>query len=327
MKFISSILLLLVVISCSKTNTVTITGKVTNPTDSTIFLSVGNNPSIDTISILANDGSFITAIKVEEPSRASLKHGCGWMELYLVPGSSINLNFDGKELNNHKRENITLSGKGNEGSQFLLDYSILSSKRDIGRHVLSPLEFDKIEKQYLQKLNNRINEFESSNPEEKELSNIKRMNTKILSWNHYKFYLERFKDNNIDTIPGLRKIKTYADSITNSIPIDNYGMFKESGDYQHFVCSHYLEKFQSKLNKEGLSFIDAEYTNKKIDLIKKLNVPQIVKDELGYWMIKPYLQNDAFFIREPDEKCLKIIKMRYFEIVTNEKYIQEFKKI
>ncbi|WP_289056082.1 hypothetical protein [Carboxylicivirga marina] len=323
MKFTSLILLLLVFLSCDSTNTVTITGTVTNPVDYSLILNLPC--SQDTITIMS-DGSFRVSFSLDNPSRVTIQGGKGWIGLYLIPGSELNINFDGKELNKYNCEKVNITGNDVEASQFLLDSrkELNANRPSINRYELSAKEFDKIQTQYIEELNQSIDKFEATNPDLKEFIDMERMEVRLIQWQNYDFYSRRINTKQQDTIPLLTKFKSYA----NTIPLDNYEMFTKLGNYKFFVTSQYERKFNSILNAEGLHYGTPEFTSKKIDLIKKLDVPQIVKDELGYKMIEvfPGYNNDIFAINEPDSSSLEIIKTRYSEIINNEKYIKEFEK-
>ncbi|MCC2545695.1 TlpA family protein disulfide reductase [Hymenobacter sp. BT175] len=94
--------------------TVVLTGKISNPTDDSIAVSVRENPlspkELITYAGLNDKGEFRLALTVAGPTKADLVYGDDVAIMFLEPGNSLDLRFKGEEMQS------TLKFKANDVS-------------------------------------------------------------------------------------------------------------------------------------------------------------------------------------------------------------------
>ncbi|MBS2097683.1 TlpA family protein disulfide reductase [Carboxylicivirga linearis] len=309
--FILSVLLLA---SCSNNNTITLSGVITNPDSNVITLNIPYTQTHDTIATLAEDGTFKATIEISKPHMANLINGDAYLKLNLVPGANLNIKFDGIELKSGKAANVTITGEGSESSSLLLNMRNADTNNNL-RAVLSlpTAEFEETVTSDAMLLSKMIEEFESSNPGNDTFIEMLRLEQKVLlaqKYDYFVMYHARFAPN--DTLPIPEEYKTFS----ATIPTDNYEAFKEIRVYQQFVVNEHTSKIENQIKEEEIEERSAEFVNREIDIIKTLEVPQIVKDELGNRLLGSYTY-------QPDS-IKNIMKERYTEIITNKKYTKAF---
>ncbi|MCU4163541.1 TlpA family protein disulfide reductase [Carboxylicivirga caseinilyticus] len=317
MKFVYFILFILALASCNTNNTVKITGTITNPDGDVITLNVPFKTSRDTIATIQEDGTFKAELEITKPYMATIINGDAFVKLNLVPGSVLNISFDGTELKSGKTENVTIEGEGSESSILLLELRNIQPEENIKALLAYPApEFDSKVTSHIQTITDKIDEFESSNPGYESLTEILRLEQKVALaqyYNYFVMYHARFAPN--DTLPVPEEFKTFVDAIAT----DNYDAFELSRQYKGFVVDQTMSAIDDKLTQDGVAEGSIAYTSKLFDAVVAMEVPQIVKDEMGNRMLGSYTY-------EPDS-IKEVMKTRYTEIIKNEEYTNEFKAL
>ena len=304
----------LIFASCSNNSTITFSGVITNPDSNVITLNIPYSQTHDTIATIAKDGSFKATIEISDPHIANLLNGDAYLKLNLVPGAKLNIKFDGTELKSGKADNVTITGDGSESSALLLNMRNADTNNNLRAVLALPAdEFEKTVTTDAMLLSKMIEEFESSNPGNETFLEMLQLEQKVLlaqKYDYFVMYHARFAPN--DTLPIPEEYKTFSETIAT----DNYEAFKEIRVYQQFVINEHTSKVENQIKDEGINERSAEFVNREIDVIKTLEVPQIVKDELGNRLLGSYTY-------QPDS-IKDVMKERYTEIITNKKYTEAF---
>nr|WP_321450724.1 TlpA disulfide reductase family protein [uncultured Carboxylicivirga sp.] len=317
MKFIYFILPVLLLASCTQKNTVSISGKITNPDSEVVTLDIPYLQTQDTIATLAEDGSFKASIELTEAHMATLINGDAYLKLNLVPGAELSINMDAKELKEGKAQDVTIEGSNSESSLLLLDIRNADTNNNLRALLGLPTnEFDEQVSKDAQLISSKIDEFEVANTGYETFLEMLRLEQKVLlaqKYDYFVMYHGRFAPN--DTLPVPENYKTFSDAI----PTDNYNGFKEVRAYTQFVVNKHTSNIFDQIKTEGIDEESAEFISKEIDAIKSLEAPQMVKDELGNRLLGSYTY-------QPDS-IKEVMKTRYPEIITNTKYIKAFNEL
>lgn len=317
MKNIFFIVTVFILASCTPKNSITLTGKITNPDSDVILLDIPHDYSKDTIATLAEDGTFLCKVDIKEAHMANFINGKAYLQLYLVPGAELNIQFDGIQLKDEKLDEAELTGKKSESSNLLLNIRKIKPEEGLKALLALPApEFeDKVTKN-AQAINEKINKYESNYPNQKNFISLVRINQDVQlaqKYDYFVMYHSRFSPN--DTIPVPEKFASFSDAIA----LDNYDAFKEIRPYQYFVVQKLTSNLSSDIEASGLKRNTSAYTNKQFDAITALEVPQEVKDEMGNRMLGSYTYTS--------DSVKTIMRNRYKEIIANPKYIAEFESL
>jgi len=317
MKFTYFILLALILFSCSNDNKVIITGTITNPDSDIITLDIPYLQSRDTIATLDKDGSFTTSIKLNEAHMANLINGDAYLKLNLIPGAKLNIKFDGIELKSNKSDNVVITGVGSESSAFLLEMRNANTNENLRALLALPTaEFDSIVFADAQLLGNKIDEYESAHSDSETFVKMLRLRQQVLlaqKYDYFIMYHARFAPN--DTLPIPENYITYSEAI----PTDNYEGFKEVRAYQQYVINEHTSNIENQIKQEGIEDRSVDFISREFELIKALEVPQMVKDELGNRLLGSYTY-------QPDS-IKDVMKEQYANIIAKAEYIQAFKNL
>jgi thiol-disulfide isomerase/thioredoxin len=177
-------------------------------------------------------------------------------------------------------------------------------------------KFDKIVSTNAKAINDKITEYEETYPNDKAFIEKVRLSQKVRLAQNYEFftmYHARLAPQ--DTIPIPEEFKTYG----NAIPLDNSDAFREINGYKSFVVDKHMTSIDDKLRAENIKEHSVEFRTAQIDAIVALNIPQLVKDELGNRILGSYTYED--------DKVKAVLKSRYKEIISNPEYTSKFEEL
>lgn len=317
MKNLFLLISVFILIACNQNKSITITGKITNPDSDVITLDLPYNHTKDTIATIAEDGSFSANIEITEAHLANFINGDAYLQLHLIPGSTLDIRFDGIKLKKGELAEVLISGNGSANSNLLLEIRGIKPDEDL-RTLLAlpaPIFENKVTKP-AQSISEKLNDYELAYPDQKKFIEMLHLEQKVQlaqKYDYFVMYHSRFAPN--DTLPVPEEYKTFTDAI----PTDHYEAFKEIRSYQYFLVNQQIEGIETQLKENGLNNGSVDYTNKQFDAIAALNIPQMVKDEIGNRLLGSYTY-------EPDS-IKKVMKSRYSEIILNEKYTKAFKDL
>ncbi len=312
--FVMSIVLLA---SCTPSNTVTLSGKISNPQSDVLTVRVPYLDLNDTIATLGEDGTFTGTLISEAAHLGYIINGQAAIRVNLKPGSNLHLEFDCEELKEGKMENVVISGEGSESTKFLVELAQIKPEDDMRTLLSHPApKFDEIVSSNAKAINEKIAEYEEAYPKDKEFIEKVRLNEKVnlaQDYEYFTMYHARLAPG--DTIPIPEDYKTYGDAI----PLDKYEAFKEINAYKSFVVNKHMTAIEDGLKADNIKKRTVAFTSAQVDAIVALEVPQEVKDELGNRMLGSYTYED--------DSVKTVLKTRYKEIISNEKYTSTFEEL
>ncbi|MCU4174780.1 redoxin family protein [Carboxylicivirga sp. N1Y90] len=317
MKNILFILSLVLLAACTTNNTVTITGKITNPESDAVVLRVSYNSTVDTIATLIDDGTFSATINTVDERLAYLSNGKSAIRINLKPGTSMHIEFDGNELKTGNKEKLVVSGEGIESTTLLLELSKINPIEDMRTLLSYPApKFEEVVTSNAKAITDKISAYEVAYPDDIAFIEKIKLNEKVMlaqDYEYFTMYHGRLAPQ--DTVPIPEAFKTYGDVI----PLDQYEVFKEINAYKSFVVNKHMSNIDTKLEKQNLEPRTVAFTDAKFSAILSLEIPQLVKDELGNRMLGSYTYEK--------DSIKTILKSRYKEIITNEKYTSTFEEL
>lgn len=302
------------IIACNPKPVANISGNIQNKEADVIIISNQLLKSNDTLKIVNN--TFSTALKLEQPGIYDFRHGKYGFQLYLKPGTEMQIDLDITNLKEGDYSKIAISGKGTNETKLMMKVSalnagVMSELRSM--LALPPDSFETSINKYNQELAAAIDSFKATGNASKHF--LDRINT-IASiqmnekYMYYTMYHPRFAPN--DTIP----IPSAFYEAGNDIALDNEELFNEMNTYKYFVLQKHDSQIAEMLKKEGIEQNSVAEASRHMDIIKDLDVSQAVKDELGNQLI-------AGFTYVTDE-VKDVYRNRYAEIIKNQEYIAEF---
>ncbi len=306
-----------VALACTKEETVTISGKISNPLAKIVTIHISYLDQTDTI-VLAEDGTFTTEINTTEEYFGLLKNGNLRVSIYLIPGTSVNIELDADEMKDRNHASTKITGAGSEQTAFLLLLEGMAKKQN-GKTLLK-LPVDSFAKKMddIRKISEKeIQDFKAKySPSVKFIENVKLIQ-KIEFVKMYKKYIKYYSRNfPYDSTPIPNSFQSFIDEV----PVDDFETCKEISSYKYYVFSHYENIIKKKLQADTtIKRGSVAYTNKNADEIANLEVPTVIKELFGYRFILVYSI-------VPDS-IQRVIKARYKELTIRQNYIDEFEMI
>lgn len=312
------ILIAFVIFSCTKTTEpVTISGKISNSQQHTATIQVDCLDLIDTIT-LAEDGTFSSQLVVEGEHLAVFKDGNFMFTFYLVPGSTINLEYDVDAVKNGSSDAIHITGKGSEASAFIDKLENSSMKNGIVELLRMPVDsFTMIMSEEDKKWSEAIDTFKQKYQPSEKFVKLITLKGKVDLAQKYNYYIrlhKRYAPADTTSIPET--FQAYVDEV----PLDDYESFNELAAYKFYVISGIQQKISASMMEDTtLVRGSVAFYNANIDKILALDVPQEVKNEIGNSMLSSYTY-------VPDS-IQELYRARYTELVTKEAYLEKFEDI
>lgn len=302
------------IIACNPKPVANIKGSIQNKEADVIIVSNQLLKSNDTLKIV--DNTFSASLKVEQPGIYDFRHGKYGFQMYLKPGTQMQIDLDMAKLKEGDFSKIAISGKGTDETKLMMKVSalnagVMSSLR--GMLALPSDSFETAINKYKQELTATIDSFKATGNASKHF--LDRINTMASiqtseKYMYYTMYHPRFAPNDTSSIP------TAFFEAGNDIALDNDMFFNEMNTYKYFVLKKHESQIAAMLKKDGIEPNSAVEATRHMDLIANLDVNQAVKDELGKKLISGY----TFVTDEVKE----VYKNRYAEIIKNQEFISEF---
>ncbi|WP_167610882.1 TlpA disulfide reductase family protein [Maribellus sediminis] len=304
------------VFACTKKSPVTITGKITNPLNETVVIQNDFLDQKDTIT-LGEDGTFSVEINLDKAYMGYLWNGNLRMALYMIPGTTINLDFNADDFENGSPSDTIFSGDGSAPSALLLSLqdkglrlSVLLMKMSVDSFVM---QVDSVKTL----IDKTVNMFSAENKFSEEFTDVLTLIEKIKIAGYYKNYMNyhpRFAPTDTTSIP--ESFQEYVDGI----PLDQVDKYIGITDYKSFLTMHYQGQIQEELKADTtLKRASVDYFSKNIDLILASEAPVRVKDVMGRSLVSSYSYM-------PDS-IQQLIKSRYKEMLTDPENIKEFEGV
>ncbi len=310
-KIIPLLLLAFIVFACQQKNTIIISGKIKNSSDSLAHLTVYYSDLTDTISV-NHDGTFYADFELGEEHMGGFYYQNNMFPLYLEPGGNINIEFDTKDFLNYAITNVRVSGEKSEKTSLLNSLDEDWRKYNWPEKLKLPddsfmLFVRNVQNEVYNKLEKTKTEHSSSDIFMKRAK--LKYDVKLLSTIEY--YKRTHQSDEIPT--------DYFVEFSNRIPEYDKELCQEVQEYLWFLVPKFKMEISNTLSASGLDKETSAYINKMADKIIALDVPQQIKDEVGEW-------NFSVFYKRPDS-LRKIYRARYPDVVKNQKYINDFMKI
>ena len=310
------VLIAFLISSCTKTEPVTITGKITNSAQKTALLRVDYLDLTDTLT-LAEDGTFSAEIMLDEEHLATFNDGNFIFTLYLTPGATINLEYDVEAVKNGN-SSTRITGEGSEPSAFIDEMEDNSMKYGIMELLKMPVNsFTMVMAAEDKKWSDAIDTFKLENEPSEKFIKLITLKGKIDLAQKYNYYIRlhnRYAP--ADTTPIPEAFQAYVDEI----PLDDYEAFKELRDYKFYVISGIQQEISNSLLEDTTLVRGSEaFYNASIDKVVALDVPEEVKNEIGNSTLSSYSYM-------PDS-IQAIYRTRYKELLTKEAYLNSFEDI
>ncbi|MDB4582211.1 TlpA family protein disulfide reductase [Draconibacterium sp.] len=307
---ISFILITFIAFACHKSNTVMVSGKITNPADESTGIRINYFDRNDTITVNPN-GTFYAELALEEEHLAWFDHGRYSIPLYLVPGAKIKLEFDAKESEGWIYSNAKITGKKSAASAFLYSLDLRLNKPL--REELAEMKVDSFVttiKNLDQSTSSEIEKFiANDSPSDKFIERITLKQKVKLAHKYFDF--TRYH-------PNDDPIAAYLQGYLDEIPLNDEENCKEISEYSYFLYQYHDNIIDKKMEGSGLYKETAVYINKLADEIIALDVPQEIKDDIGEW-------NFSVFYKRPDS-LRQVYRARYGDVVKNQEYVDRFEK-
>ncbi len=303
------------IISCNPKPVANISGNIQNKEADVIIIFNQLLKSNDTLTIV--DNTFSAALKVEQPGIYDFRHGKYGFQMYLKPGTEMQIDLDIANLKEGDYSKIAISGKGTDETKLMMKISALNAGVMSELRSMLALPSDSFEtsiNKYKQELTSSIDSFKATDHASKHF--LERINT-IASiqisekYMYYTMYHPRFAPNDTTSIPSA------FFEAGNDIALDNEQFFNEMNTYKYFVLQKHDSQISEMLKKEGIEQNSVDEASRHIDIIANLDVTQSVKDELGNQLISGYTY--------ATDEVKDVYKNRYAEIIKNQEYISEFK--
>ena len=302
------------IIACNPKPIAKINGDIQNKEADVIIISNQLLKSNDTLKIV--DNTFSVTLKVEQPGIYDFQHGNYGFQMYLKPGTEMQIDLDIANLKEGDYSKIAISGKGIDETKLMMKVSALNAGVMSGLRNMLALPSDSFEtaiNKYKQELTATIDSFKATGKESKHfLDRINTMASIQMSekYMYYTMYHPRFAPNDSTPIPSA------FFEAGNDIALDNEQFFNEMNTYKYFVLQKHDSQIAEILKKEGIEQNSVAEANKHLDLIANLDATQSVKDELGNQLISGYTY--------VTDEVKDVYKNRYAEIIKNQEYISEF---
>ena len=315
-KIIWYIFITVLAIACSEKNTVVVTGKIANSLEENVVIRINYFDELDTIKLNVADGTFFTEIDLKEEHFGWLYHERIAFPLYLIPGATINLEFDAEDLKIKSASNIQITGEGSETTAFLYSLNVKSNKYGNNDLLKMPVDsFAMVMNDAEQFINGEIEKFKANNSPSDEFMERTILRQKVnlaLKYSNFIKYHSSYSPEDKTPIPdSFRKI-------IDGIPLNDTENCKEIIEYRYFLIQNHQDKIDEEMQSTNLERISVAYVNKNADKIAALVAPQDIKDDIG----KRFLY---YYYKRPDS-IRKVYKARYKEVIRNQEYINEFEK-
>jgi len=314
-------IVILVIIVCTicacyntKASNAKISGFIKNPKGNKVTLQVQSLDKLFTFEI-DSKGFFKGEIDVKEGLYARLVNNKVAIPLYLEPGVNIELSYDRSEVKKGKYSSVKIAGKGNIETKMMLNFyekQLSHSSQEL--FVLTPIEFQKLQRETAKFNLNIIDDFVSSNKSiNKDFVKLFKYQVQITlaaSFFYYpsyhsmmnkqdksaipknfNFFIEKLPKNNIDVYTKVYRYNTYEVSVWNQLLMEK------------------VMPLQSDMVK---------LFNTYIDELKSLKLAQPIMDDVANNFIMQQYKAAPDNIKE-------ILKKRYPEVVKNKRYISNYK--
>ncbi len=308
--FVWGILILLV--GCSTSNKIKITGHVVNYSDDKVLVCNEITQFVDTIKII--NGIFHFQKKSELPGFYTVRFDNSGFRIFLQPGDDYEMNIDFKKIKTGDLSNISFSGSGFINTQFMFQLYKMQLKNSIKELLsLPPGNFKKLVDENYQKIVLAIDSFENKDQVSPYfLERIKIMQHAQYA-NPYLYYIQYHKR----IVPDdTTRIPASFYAVVDSVPLNNGSYFDELTEYKYFVIRKYDYVMNKNMMEKGIPEDSYEAFQYKIDFVSALNVPQNIKDVLGNNLLSCYSYET--------EEVQKLLENRYSEIVKNRDFIRVF---
>jgi thiol-disulfide isomerase/thioredoxin len=315
MKKLVYLLAIVVLASCAMNNsTVTVSGKITNPLADVVTVYVPYTGETDTIATIAEDGSFIGSMDVPTAYFGTIQNGKLRLNAYLKPGATIHIECDGDEVKTGNQEGVVITGEGSTATAFLQTLSQIQIPEDMRTLLGMKAETfqSKVEENY-KSITDHITNFSKENKGYEQFVEKVDLLEKIKyaeKYDYFTMYHKRLAPQ--DTAPIPEDFKGKSDDI----PVDNYEYAKELSAYKYFVLRQLQSQIGERIKDAGHKRGTIAYTNSEFDEIVALNVPQILKDELGNQVVGSYTYSE--------DSIQSLMKERYAEVIMKQEYIDAF---
>ncbi|WP_340112054.1 TlpA disulfide reductase family protein [Maribellus mangrovi] len=311
------VLIAFVAYSCTKTEPVTISGKITNSNQKTVLLHIDVLDLTDTLT-LAEDGTFSTQLNLDEEHLATLNDGNFIFTLFLTPGATINIDYDVEAANKEETDAVQITGEGSEPSALIDKLENNSMNYGIVDLLKMPVDsFSMIMSEEDKKWSDAIEAFEVENNLSEKFVSLVSLKGKVDLAQKYNYYIRlhnRYAP--ADTTPIPVAFQAYVDEV----PLDDYEAFNELRDYKFYVISGIQQEINAGLMEDStLTRGSGAYYNASIDKVIALDVPEEVKNEIGNSTLSSYTYM-------PDS-IQEIYRARYKELLTKDSYTKKFEEI
>jgi thiol-disulfide isomerase/thioredoxin len=273
--------------------TVVLTGKISSKTNDTVAVSVRENP-LDpkeqiTYAKVDNRGEFRLALNVNGPTRADLVYGDDVADLYLEPGTAMEVRFKGNSLSS----SVRYKGKGAEANTYLAELDERFVEND-GFQVL-PDNINLYEAPFISFLDYRRKEekkFLENYAQDNELSPAFKEYAKAeidYSYANDRLAFQDLREQVVATEGRLKMTPTYYDFLNDKALINNPSALQNE-QYQEFLLNyvHYLAT-SSNHQRSDPDFYQVCYDmakNQLTDPVRPIIMGRVLQESFRFGHVK-----------------------------------------